>query len=165
MSTLAVFLVLGGGAAIAAKSGLPKNSVGTKHLRRGGVRTADIRNQAVTLRKIATSARTALRGQKGPEGPQGPAGTFGSVVARFEEFSVDPKSTSSQEVASCEPGERAVGGGVGFTSSPGSEIRVVYSAPGKGFLDQGETPTAWEGAIYNSEGAEKTARVYVVCAS
>jgi len=173
MSSLAVFMVLGGGAAIAAKSSLPKNSVGTKQLRKGGVRTADIRKQAVTLPKIATSARAALRGQSGPrgvtgqQGPGGPPGAFGSVVIRFVEFSVEAESISSQEVASCEPGERAVGGGAGFAGSPGSEMRIVYSGPGdgEGKPEQGQAPTAWEGVIYNSEGAAREdGRVYVVCA-
>jgi hypothetical protein len=67
MSTIAVFLVLGGGAAFAA--GLAKNSVGSKQLKRNAVTAAKIKNDAVTGAKvneatlgavpIATSAKTA----------------------------------------------------------------------------------------------------------
>ena len=61
MSTLAVFLVLGGVAWAATE--LPENSVGTKQLKK----------HAVTLPKIAAGTRAALRGQRGPRGFRGPA--------------------------------------------------------------------------------------------
>lgn len=60
MATVAVFIALGGVGYAAIK--LPKNSVGTKQLRRG----------AVTKSKIKASTLKAL---KGATGPQGPAGT------------------------------------------------------------------------------------------
>jgi hypothetical protein len=46
MATIAVFLVLGGGAAVAA--GLQKNSVTTKAIKNGAVSTAKLKNNAVT---------------------------------------------------------------------------------------------------------------------
>src|SRR5215212_2700302 len=63
MSTIAVFIVLGGGAYAATK--LPKNSVGTKQ----------IKNGAVTKAKLAK--RVNLGGAKGDTGAQGPAGAKG----------------------------------------------------------------------------------------
>lgn len=54
MSSIAVFLVLGG-AAIAATQ-LPKNSVGTKQLKKNAVVTAKIKNNAVTTGKIKGQA-------------------------------------------------------------------------------------------------------------
>jgi hypothetical protein len=54
MATIAVFLVLAGGAAYAA-SHLPKNSVGTKQLKKNSVATAKIKNGAVTGAKIDLS--------------------------------------------------------------------------------------------------------------
>jgi Collagen triple helix repeat (20 copies) len=63
MSTIAVFIVLGGGAYAATT--LPKNSVGTKQ----------IKNGAVTKAKLAKSVKTT--GPTGPAGAQGPAGTKG----------------------------------------------------------------------------------------
>ena len=51
MSTLAVFLLLGGATALAA-SQLQKNSVGPKQLKKNAVTTAKIRNGAVTGSKV-----------------------------------------------------------------------------------------------------------------
>jgi hypothetical protein len=55
MSTIAVFLVLGGGAAFAAGK-LGKNSVGTKQLKNNAVTTAKIKNGAVTGAKVKLSS-------------------------------------------------------------------------------------------------------------
>lgn len=51
MSTLAVFLVLGGASALAARQ-LAKNTVGTKQLKNNAVTTAKIKNGAITNAKI-----------------------------------------------------------------------------------------------------------------
>jgi hypothetical protein len=56
IATIALFVALGG-AAVAA--GLPKNSVGTKQLKRGAVKTDDLRRGAVTSGKIRPRAVTA----------------------------------------------------------------------------------------------------------
>jgi hypothetical protein len=55
MSSIAVFLVLGGGAAFAANQ-LGKNSVGTKQLKKNAVTAAKIKNNAVTAGKIKGGA-------------------------------------------------------------------------------------------------------------
>jgi hypothetical protein len=60
VSTLCLFLLLGGGAAYAG-SQLDKNTVGAKQLKRGSVTTAKIKNGAVTTAKIRDGAVT---GQK-----------------------------------------------------------------------------------------------------
>lgn len=59
MSSIAVFLVLGGGAAIAA--GLAKNSVGTKQLKKNAVTSAKIKKNAVTTPKIKNGAVTGAK--------------------------------------------------------------------------------------------------------
>ncbi len=79
VSTLCLVLVLGGGVAYSATQ-LRKNSVGTKQLKNG----------AVTQKKISKSAQKALRGKTGPVGPAGPSGigpAFG--VTRDDRFKVD----------------------------------------------------------------------------
>jgi hypothetical protein len=53
MSSIAVFLVLGGATALAA--GLAKNSVGTKQLKNNAVTTAKIKNDAVNGAKVNES--------------------------------------------------------------------------------------------------------------
>lgn len=54
MSSIAVFLVLGGATALAA--GLAKNSVGSKQLKKNAVSTAKIKNGAVTSAKLRAGA-------------------------------------------------------------------------------------------------------------
>ncbi|HZK15694.1 MAG TPA: hypothetical protein VFC52_03800 [Solirubrobacterales bacterium] len=56
MSSLAVFLVLGGGAAVAARSSLPGNSVGPRQLQPRAVKTGYIDRNAVRTGKIALEA-------------------------------------------------------------------------------------------------------------
>jgi hypothetical protein len=65
MSSLAVFLVLGGGAAFAAKNVLPKNSVGAKQIKKNAVTKAKIKKNAVTTAKIKKNAITAAKIKNG----------------------------------------------------------------------------------------------------
>lgn len=58
MSTIAVFLVIGGASALAA-SQLGKNTVGTKQLKNNAVTTSKIKKEAVTTAKIKKGAVTA----------------------------------------------------------------------------------------------------------
>lgn len=67
MATVAVFLVLAGGTAIAATRMLPKNSVGSGQIKKG----------AVTPAKLSKSSKAMLTGSKQVAGPQGPAGPAG----------------------------------------------------------------------------------------
>jgi hypothetical protein len=69
VASLALFIAIGGTSYAALK--LPAGSVGTKQ----------IRNKAVTLGKISSTARTALTGRTGPVGPAGPAGLAGAAGA------------------------------------------------------------------------------------
>jgi hypothetical protein len=57
VSTLCLFLLLGGGAAFAA-SHLGKNTVGAKQLKRNSVTTAKIKDGAVTTAKLRDGAVT-----------------------------------------------------------------------------------------------------------
>ena len=75
MATIAVFIALGGASYAATQ--LPKNSVGTGQLKNG----------AVTKRKISKKTVSSLRGATGPKGqmgPQGPMGPMGPGATAFE---------------------------------------------------------------------------------
>jgi hypothetical protein len=73
MSSIAVFLVLGGATAFAA-SQLGKESVGAKQLKK----------EAVTLAKISSTAKTSLKGATGPGGAKGDKGDKGEKGERGE---------------------------------------------------------------------------------
>jgi hypothetical protein len=68
-ATLALFVALGGTGYAALQ--LPRNSVGSKQIRRAAVHSSEIRNHAVKVRDISLGARESLRGQPGPPGPAG----------------------------------------------------------------------------------------------
>ncbi len=70
LALLALFVALGGTSYAALR--LPRGSVGTRQ----------IRDRAVTLRKISPRARHALHGALGPRGPIGPRGSRGATGAR-----------------------------------------------------------------------------------
>lgn len=85
MSSLAVFLLLGGGAYAATQ--LPANSVGRAQLKEGSVTRSKLARRAVgrsrlglgavTIGKLSPSVRSRL-GRIPPTGPVGPAGPAGS---------------------------------------------------------------------------------------
>jgi hypothetical protein len=80
-ATVAVFLVLAGGTAFAAKQALlPKNSVGSNQLK----------PRSVTATKLSGSATGALKGAPGPQGPVGPAGPEGAKGATGPEGALTP---------------------------------------------------------------------------
>jgi len=61
MSSIAIFLVLGGATAIAAKSVLPKNSVGAKQIKNNAVTTGKIKKNAVATAKIKNNGVTGAK--------------------------------------------------------------------------------------------------------
>jgi hypothetical protein len=72
ISTICLFLLLGGGAAYAA-SQLAKNSVGTKQLKNG----------SVTAAKLNPKTKTALAGAVGPQGIPGAKGDAGAPATKL----------------------------------------------------------------------------------
>jgi hypothetical protein len=82
MSTVAVFIAIGGGAYAA---GLAKNSVKSKHIKDSGVKAVDLASSAVTSDKVADgsllgrdfAAGALPEGERGPVGPAGETGPAG----------------------------------------------------------------------------------------
>jgi hypothetical protein len=79
MSTIAVFVVLGGTSYAALT--LPRNSVGQRQIKsgsvgsseiaRGAVRSRAVRNGAIERRDLSAAAIDSLMGRVGPQGPPG----------------------------------------------------------------------------------------------
>lgn len=107
ISTLSLFLVLGGSAY--AASVLPKNSVGTRQLKAA----------AVTPAKLSTAAKATLTG------PAGPAGATGAKGVRGERGEEGPRGPQ---------GERGLSGERGLTGERGpigpSEGFIYGNPPG-----------------------------------
>ncbi len=79
MSTIAVFLVLGGATAFAAGQ-LPENSVGSKQLKKNAVTGAKVRDGSLKATDFETGQLPAgPKGDIGPQGSQGPQGPKGET--------------------------------------------------------------------------------------
>ena len=74
MATIAVFIALGGGAY--AVTALPKDSVGTKQLRKSAVTSSKVKDNSLLVRDFR--AGQVPIGPRGPRGEQGPAGEKGA---------------------------------------------------------------------------------------
>jgi len=75
ISTLCLFMLLGGGAYAATK--LPKNSVGAKQIKNGAITGKEIKKGSIDSTKLTASAIATLKGGKGDIGPQGIQGPQG----------------------------------------------------------------------------------------
>lgn len=89
VSTLCLFLLLGGGAAYAA-SHLGKNSVGSKQLKKNAVTEAKIKNEAVTAAKVRKGTLT---------GTQINVSTLGTVPSANHAGGADTATTANSLVA------------------------------------------------------------------
>jgi hypothetical protein len=156
ISTLCLFLLLGGGAAYAANQ-LPKNSVGAKQLKKG----------AVTPAKLTTATKKALIGPAGPQGLPGAPGAPGAtnVVVRVGQLEEEVAT------ASCQGNEVAVGGG-GFMVKPGTflwgsePVTAGSKASQEDELKDGEKPIGWQVGGEATGGEDSVPiRAYVLCAS
>jgi hypothetical protein len=130
ISTLCLLLLLGGGTAYAATH-LPKNSVGSRQLRKG----------AVTPSKLSRGAKAALSGGQGPTGPQGLRGDKGekgdqgargpsNAITKFDPSAVAWSTTfTTIETVSLDAGSWVVtasGLAVNHEGSPnGAECRLL----------------------------------------
>jgi hypothetical protein len=87
VACVALFVALGGTGYAALQ--LPRNSVGSKQIRKGAVKNSEIARNAVTGAKVRPRSLTASdfrasslpRGPRGLTGPAGPAGPAGSARA------------------------------------------------------------------------------------
>lgn len=108
MSTIAVFLLLGGGAAIAA-GGLGKNTVGAKQLKKNAVSAEKVKDGSLLGADFAAGQLPA--GAKGATGPTGTAGTAGTKGATGTTGPAGPATANSVTSASVLD-DTAPGGGL-----------------------------------------------------
>ncbi len=106
MSSLAVFLVLGGATAFAA-SQLGKESVGTRQLKK----------EAVSLAKIKQATKESLKGQTGDTGPKGATGATGAT---------GPQGPKGDQGLKGDPG--APGSSIAFVELRGGDGTIIGDA-------------------------------------
>jgi hypothetical protein len=131
----------------------------------------DVKNKSLTKKDFKGSVRgprgprgaqgargpAGAQGAQGPQGPQGPAGAAGAAGATNVIVRSGPEAEGIS-VASCNPGERAVGGGgttpAGFLWDSGPTENA------------GQVPTGWV-AQADDDGVDPapTVQAWVICAS
>jgi hypothetical protein len=155
LSTLCLFLLVGGGAAYAATQLLPKNSVGSKQLKKG----------AVTPAKLSSAAKRGLTGPQGPQGVPGKEGPAGRNLTATTPLASGVTETGVFAAAGGGPGA-AAGAMMTATASfvqplpaPLDLKHVIYLAegetsaphcPGEGHADPGYF-CAYTGYAQNAE--------------
>lgn len=135
VALVALFVALGGVAWAAATIGardIKDNAVRTDHIKRGQVKTSD----------LAGAAKAAFLSSD-------------VTVRETTTQSVDNGSISGT-TAFCNPGEIAVGGGVGWNTTPQANTTVM--------LESGPSDTdGWSVTVGNTSGSTRDFRVRAVC--
>jgi len=135
ISTLCLFLLLGGGTAYAA-SHLGKESVGANQLKKGAVTPAKLSKAS----KVTLTGPAGAKGATGPAGPQGPRGETGlkgspgvsPALAVEDVFAVSADDTAKEkEVTVACPSGKVLGGGYVLNSHNNLNLllRAVRSYP------------------------------------
>jgi hypothetical protein len=143
MSSLAVFLILGGATAIAANQ-LGKNSVGSKQLKRNAVTAAKIKKNAVTTAKIKNNAVTGAKVKDGSlGGAEINAGTLGIVPSAASANSLAGQTTFAIRLGFGQSQVVATHGAVSFLANCKQEggndyAEVLYQTTANGSVAGGE---------------------------
>jgi hypothetical protein len=184
MSTLGVFILLGGTAFAATQ--LRKNSVRSKHIRNGQVKRPDLARNAVDSSKVRDGAlllrdfapgqlpagAQGPQGEQGLQGPQGPP--VGVVTVQHEQRATDVADNSSGSVdVHCPDGQKALAGGfTGDAETPEAtntgSSRPIISTTSPGAPTDNGTFTGWRVTTLNPTGGVTTGirpEVWVICAA
>jgi hypothetical protein len=191
-ATLALFLALGGSSYAAI-------TISGQNVRNGTLTGSDLKNESVKGRDVDNGSLTGSdlkngsllaadfkagelpsgpagpQGAPGPQGdigPQGPSGASNVVARRINRNLPAPDSgevTIETAVASCEPGERAVGGGAGITNILEGFSLMIMSEPVEDDgspPEDGDVATKWRAVGVNSDVSNpQTMNVHVLCVS
>jgi hypothetical protein len=173
VALIALFVALGGSSYAALKvtgKNVKNNSLTSADIRNNSLKSRDVKNRS--LRSADFAAGQLPQGPKGDTGPQGPKGDPGATTAVMRTgtaFAVAANDFSSG-TASCQPGERATGGGL-YNESNVYVLRITSSyptpnpttAPSTG---NGQTPTGWRVWVANESATPyDKLEVYVICVS
>jgi hypothetical protein len=172
-ATLALFLALGGTsyAALQVTGSNVKNGTLTgSDIKNESLKSGDVDNGSLLEKDFKAGQLPA--GPQGPEGPQGIQGLQGpagatNVVARRTNAAV-ASGAFEPAVASCLPGERAVGGGAGITGVFTGNAGIILTEPREddgSDPEDGDVATKWAAVGLNQTVLPQIMNVHVLCAS
>lgn len=154
MSSLAVFILLGGGAYAAVK--LPRNSVGASQIRASAVGSAEVKNRSLLPAdfkggKLPSGPRgaTGPAGAAGAPGGTGPPGLPGSAVAWASmKSNGDPQTGLSKGLVASDNSITVAGSYcLQFATAPRNVVATIdYSFNGDGFISATTDPGNLSGA-------------------
>jgi hypothetical protein len=161
VALLALFVALGGGAYAAIS--LPKNSVGTKQLKKNAVTSGKVRD--ASLLKTDFASGQLPQGQQGPPGQAGANGAT-NVVARDSAPKTVAAGANDFDAVACATGEKGTGGGVVVLNNAGTDvINTVPVTESESTVDAGGHPDGWSGGISNTSASPVKLVVEAICAA
>jgi hypothetical protein len=140
VACIALGIVLGG-TSYAAVLSVPKNSVGTAQLKNSAVTTKKLAANAVTSSQVKNSSllRADFKSGQlpaGPTGPQGPAGAAGAAGApgisglqRFDVATTSNSSSPKTAIVACPSGKKPVGGGARVIGNGAGVVSIIENFP------------------------------------
>jgi hypothetical protein len=195
MSSIAVFVVLGGGAYAATT--LPKNSVGSKQIKASAVSSSKVKDGALLLKDFKPGQLVAgALGPAGPTGSTGPKGDIGAkgdagvkgdtgaqgspglsgVQVKVVSQTVATGGTGAGTVA-CPVGKVVLGGGTTVAGGTAGTSYIQRSDPAEitfdadgnptsyGYAVDGQTANGWVFQAVNTSGATRQVIGYAICAT
>ena len=154
IATIALFLALGG-SAYAVTAG--KNTVTSKSIAKGAVKTADIANKAVSAKKLKPGAVPANAIAANSIN----ADKLGPVVTRKATVDLPANSTRSATVY-CKAGEQLLGGGSSAVGHGGSEDASTPTQVNKD-PEEGAPAQGWLATYTSSTTGTATIFAWAVC--
>lgn len=159
---LLALVVATGGTAYAAVE-LRQNSVLSKHIKNGQVKTKDLANASVTGAKVKDGSLTATEFAPG----QLPSGSVDTVTVLAVSSPI-PAGDFGGATAYCPAGMEAIGGGVEGWNVWTMVVTASFPYVGGNLnaLDAGQHPaaTGWRAFVRNNDASPRTMRVMAVCA-
>src|SRR3954467_6410767 len=169
IAMIALLVALGGTGYAAFK--LPKNSGGSKQIKKNAVSSSKVKNGSLKagdfkkgqIPKGPKGAQgpqglpgtAGQNGNAGATGPTGPTGNFDSVTVQFTQAPTELADGAETSIdAFCPAGEQGVAGGARGDLTNSEEVNVgssrpVISTANTGAPDDGESFTGWRGSFQN----------------
>jgi hypothetical protein len=160
VACVALVVALGGTGYAATQ--LPPKSVGQKQLRNGAVGSRQIRDGAITKGKLHQDAVTSAAIRNGEVKAADLArGVLPAAVSIVHQASGDPVAPGAVGAASasCDPGQRATGGGGGFAGPAVTNDKMVDSIP----VGEERPMIRWRVTLFNGGTQPRTPVAYVLC--